>query len=188
MKGGILMKRLVSILAVAILFLTVGSTVFGYDTTLGGFTCFMYSYGYSYNAPLKVLNVYTSGTPVSGDLVTLYSWSESDTQRWKILANDDIDGVANDTYRVLSVAANTLALNYNQATTKCTVYPFDGNVNDYHDYPVDFEEVTNGHVIWLHYRSGRYLGNSANVVGAQCYWYLISNTGIHQEDIWCLFA
>ena len=179
-------KKVLVLLTVVFIITVIGSVVYGYDTMQDGAQCFMYSKGYSYQAPLRVLNIYTDYTPVSGDLVTLYSWSESDLQLWKIVLNDDLNWVPSSSYRVESAANYSLALNYNQATTKCTMYPYASNDAD--DFPIGFESLNGGgHILWLYNRSNRYLWNSGNYLGAQCYWHTVDNSGVSSEDVWCLF-
>jgi len=138
-----------------------------------------YSYGY---LP-KVLNVYTSSPPVSGNMVTLYTYTDSNYQKWFFSSNSDIENAPSNSYRIVPLLGPSLALNYNQATTKCTLYPFATNLIT--DYPVFFDWLTNGYAIYLASNTHRYLGNSANSNGAQCYWYYLgTNSYIHDEDLW----
>ncbi len=129
------------------------------------------------------MNVYTSGTPAADDLVTIYNYTGSSSQKWKIILNQNLPGISSESYRIMSVGNTNVGLNYNQSTTKCTVY-YVGAANYYMDYPVAFESITGGHTIWLYYRNTRYLGNSGSSNGDQCYWYIIGESGIHSEDIW----
>ncbi len=127
----------------------------------------------------QVLNVYTSGTPASGDSVTLYLYSGSNSQKWTNTS------VSSTSYAIRCTHNAYISLNYNQATTKCTVYTVAGNVTD--DYYLSFADGTYGIVVKLT-SSGRYLGNSATTNGAQCYWYKMSpgwtDLSIHKEDNW----
>ena len=127
----------------------------------------------------KVLNVYTSGTPASGDNVTLYTYSGSTSQKWTNTS------VSSTSYAIRCTHNAYISLNYNQATTKCTVYTIAGNTTS--DYYLSFADGSYGIVVKLT-SSGRYLGNSATTDGAQCYWYKMSsgwtNANIHKEDNW----
>ena len=143
-----------------------------YDIPPSNYRLKYMSYGYS----PYVLNVYTSGSPASGDMVTLYSSSGSASQSWK----NDIVSISNYEYKIACWYNNSLTLNYNQATTKCTVYPYINNTAA--DYVINYQPGTYGLVISLPGRS-RYLGNSGNYSGAQCYWYLYGST-IYNEDNW----
>ena len=130
----------------------------------------------------QVLNVYTSGAPASGNNVTLYTYSGSISQSWMNTENT----ASTSTKYVIRCATDTsLSLNYNQATTKCTVYTVaNNNPNDFY---LTFANGSYGIVVKL-FSSGRYLGNSATTNGAQCYWYQMSsgwtNANIHKEDNW----
>ena len=131
----------------------------------------------------QVLNVYTSGTPKSGDNVTLYTYSGSNSQKWTNTLVDTASGVSK--YAIKCTGVPSISLNYNQATTKCTVYTIANNSTN--DYYLIFANGSYGIVVKLwHY--GRYLGNSATTNGAQCYWYQMSpgwtNASIHKEDNW----
>ena len=186
MKKFIITLMLIALLAASCF------VVNGYTNISNGTECFLCSLGYS-GGTIKVLNVYTSGTPISGNLVTIYTYSGSNTQKWKIVLNDDLPGVPpsevpTDSYRILTMgdSTETLALNYNQSSNGgCTVYPYD--TNDTNDFPVGFNTASGGgYTIWLVNRPSRYLGNSGSTNGSQCYWYIIGNNGISSEDIWLM--
>jgi hypothetical protein len=117
----------------------------------------------NYAYQTKVMNVYTSGSPASGSDVTLYSPSGSAAQSWY---NVFISGTK---YRMECYYQASLALNYNQATTKCTVYTHSGNVAN--DYQLSYLNGNNDTIIYLSVR-GRCLGTSGSGNGAQLYWYL----------------
>ena len=179
-------KLIVSLILIAILVASC-SVVCGYTTIANNTVCNLCSLGYSAGT-IKVLNVYTSGTPVSGDLVTIYTYSGSDTQTWKIVQNTNLSGELYSSYRIVTMGDSneTLALNYNQSSNGgCTVYPYTSNNTN--DYPVGFNTASGGgYTIWLIKRPTRYLGNSGSSNGSQCYWYIIGNSGIHSEDIWLM--
>jgi len=180
------MKKTITSILLIVLLLTINSTVYGYVDIPSGISRFFYSKGYSYNAPLKVLNVYTSGTPAADNLVTIYNWTDDPSQEWYIISNDDIANVSSDSYRVASVANDNVALNYRQDTNGCTVYYF-GSLNYYKDYPIGFESVTGGgYTIWLYYRDF-YLGNTGSTNGSQCLWKTEGNNGISADDVWIMF-
>lgn len=117
----------------------------------------------------KVLNVSTDGTPSSGNNVTIWSWSNNQTQWWmnEFCGYDD-SGTA--CYRVVlyQTGLTGLALNYNQATTKCTIYPYGSNY--YYDYRIVWLTGSYGHLIILNDR-WLTLGTSGSSLGSQCYWY-----------------
>jgi len=121
---------------------------------------------YAYSS--YVMNVYTSGTPLSGDSVTLYTPSGSQSQSW---FNQKISGTSY--YRMEGYYQGNIALNYNQATTKCTVYTHSGNVAL--DYQLTYPNGSYANLIHLVGRS-RNLGTSGNSNGAQLYWYTGSAT------------
>ena len=117
-----------------------------------------------------VLNVYTSGTPVSGDTVTIYAASGSASQSWKNLT------LPGGGFRfALYYDTGGLSLNYQQSTTKCTVYPYGSNVLD--DYKLRYDPGDYGALIVLNER-GRFLGTSSNSSTTVCYWY----TGFANAD------
>lgn len=179
-------KLIISLMLIAVLVASC-TVVYGY-TNISNYTqCYFYSSGYSSaTGTLKVLNVYTSGTPSAGTSVTIYSYSGSNTQKWEIIDNVDISSSLSGTYRVVTMALTTLALNYNQSTTKCTVYYFDPLLNSPNDYAIGFNTASGGYTIWLCNRPSRYLGNSGSSNGSQCYWYTVGNNGVGSEDIWIM--
>jgi len=181
MKKFIITLMLIALLAASCF------VVNGYTSISNGTECFLCSLGYS-GGTIKVLNVYTSGTPVSGDLVTIYTYSGSNTQKWKIVQNTNLSGSSYYSYRIITKgdSTETLALNYNQSSNGgCTVYPYTSN--SIYDYPVGFNtETGGGYSIWLYNRANRYLGNSGSSNGSQCFWYIIGESGIHSEDIWLM--
>ena len=131
------MKKLMTSLMLIVLLATSCFVVYGY-TSISNYTqCFLGSLGYS-GGNIKVLNVYTSGTPAAGNSVTIYTYSGSNTQKWEIIDNVDISSSLSGTYRVETMANTTLALNFNQSTTKCTVYYFDPLLNSADDYAIGF--------------------------------------------------
>ena len=79
-----------------------------------------------------VLNVYTSGTPSSGNSVTAYTYSGSSSQQWTNTS------VSSSAYALRPTSANALSLNYNQATGLATVYAVASNVAD--DYYLKYIE------------------------------------------------
>ena len=161
------MKKLISMLMLITLLVASCSVVYGYTSIPNYTQCFFYSLGYSSaTGTLKVLNVYTSGTPAAGDTVTLYSYSGSNTQKWEIINNVDVSQSLSGTYRVLTMGNTTLALNYTNGNTPCTVYYFDPLVNNPNNYAVNFDTYSSGYTIWLNYYSSRYLGNSGSSNGA----------------------
>lgn len=182
------MKKLITLILAVVLSLTAASAVYAFDTVTEGNSRLFYSKGYSDNAPLKVLNVWTSGTPAADNLVTIYNWTDDDSQKWNIVLNDDLDGIASDSYRIASKGNPTVALNYRQDTSGCTLYYW-GPANYYRDYPIGFMNVTGGgYTIWLYYRNTLYLGNTGITNGSQCYWKTYnSNSGISTDDVWIMF-
>ena len=176
-------KLLISLMLLAILTASC-SVVYGYSNITTPKICYLCSLGYSVGSN-KVLNVYTSGAPAPDDLVTIYDYSGSSSQKWVIRSNDDMSGIPSDTYRITSYGNASLALNYDSSTTKCIVDGY--SVYNYTKFPILFNyETGGGYSIWLYYFSNRYLGNSGSSNGAQCYWYVIGNSGIHSEDIWLM--
>ena len=174
-------KKRVIMIVLLVLLCCVYSSVFAVEIEDSGPWKFT-SYGYS----PRVLNVYTDYTPYSGAKVTLYSWSGSTNQQWRIFPlYGYVNGAPIGTYRIVPQSNLDLVLNYNQATTKCTVY--DWATNNLSDYPVSFANASGDVVIILAFYGSRYLGNSGNYNGAQCYWYYYGpNSYIHDEDVWIM--
>lgn len=183
------MKKLTALMIMTLIILNVACIVYGFDEVSTGNSRLFYSKGYSDNAPLKVLNVWTSGTPAVDNLVTIYNWTDDDSQKWNIVKNNDISGINPDSYRVVSKGNNVLALNYRQDTTGCTLYYF-GPQNYYQDYPIGFNSVAGGgYTIWLYYRNTLYLGNTGITNGSQCFWKTYdSSSGISVNDVWVMFV
>ena len=170
-------KRIVSIVVVVLLFSTLMLNVFAYvPNTTNKLQLTSVQYG-------LILNVYTSGNPASGNNVTLYTPNSDSTgnasQSWK---NVEISA-ANGQYRLACYYNTALTLNYNQATSKCTVYTVANNY--YKDYIISYLDSTNGsNIIRLAHRD-LYLGNSGNYNGAQCYWYSYTeNMTVPEQNKW----
>lgn len=177
------MKKLVVMFLLVALFVASCSIAYGYTDITNHTQCFFCSLGYS-TGTIKVLNVYTSGTPASGNLVTIYLYSGSNSQKWEIIKNQNLPGISTDSYRVVSVGNSDVALNYHQSDEGCTVYYY-GSANYYMDYPIAFNSASSGsYTIWLYYRSTKYLGNTGSSNGDQCKWKTSSNSGISSEDKW----
>ncbi len=126
----------------------------------------------------KAMNILTWGSGTSGDNVTLYTYSGSATQTFVNRT------VTTGGYRLESKSNSALSLNYNQATTKCTVYPAHALDTSRADYAVEYAGVyipmMSVLTISLMDRD-RNLGTSGSFNGAQLYWYLGNPTS---EEHW----
>lgn len=129
-----------------------------------------------------VLNVATDYTPTTSDGVTIWSWSNNSTQWWE---NEyaGINSHGGDCYRVVLSDDNLdhLGLNYNQSTTKCTIYPYASN--DPYDYKIQWQTGAYGYIISLCER-GRFLGACDSYLGSQCYWYY---GAVYASDNWSIY-
>ena len=125
----------------------------------------------------RVINVATWGTPAQGDNVTVWSWSNNDTQWWKTECYGQIGGVY--AYKVPLYDYPSLMLNYHQADHTCTIY---GTANNSHtDYTIYWENLGgNSYHLYL-WNYERYLGIPNDNLGAQCVWYSMSNGPTNQE-------
>ena len=132
----------------------------------------------------KVLNVYTSGTPSSGNNVTLYTANNSlynVTQSWEFIS------VGNSKYKLVLTYYPDLGVNLNQATSKCTVYSVASNnaAGDYDDYQVTVSTLSNGANRIILPGWSKYLGHNGDYNGSQCYWY--STSGGYNSDYYWYF-
>ena len=178
------MKKLITSLMLIALLIVSCTVVYGY-ADIQNTECFFCSLGYS-GGTIKVLNVYTSGTPAAGNLVTIYTYSGSKSQKWGVIKNQNLPGISSDSYSVVSIGNTDVALNYHQADEGCTVYYY-GSANYYQDYPIAFNTASGGgYTIWLYYRDDKYLGNTGSSNGDQCEWKTIDNNGISSENIWLM--
>lgn len=132
--------------------------------------------------PSRVLNVSTYGTPATGDAVTIWSWSNNATQWWCNVSNG-YNGSGWTTYRVVLFQYPNLALNYNQATYRCTVYPFASNSTS--DYTITYLTGVSGYLLQLN-AYGRYLGVTGDTLGTNCIWYL-PKTSPTAEECWNIY-
>lgn len=133
----------------------------------------------------KVLNVYTSGTPSSGNNVTLYTANNSfnnNTQCWVVSELDD------NYYTIWLECDGDLGLNINQATSKCTVYSIYDNFcnGDYDDYQITFSHISGNTYAILLPGWHRYLSHSGDYNGSQCYW--ISDANGYNSNYYWYFA
>ena len=133
----------------------------------------------------RVLNVSTWGTPTQGDNVTVWSWSDNDTQWWKTEYYAQIGGTG--AYVVPLNDYPTLMLNYHQANYTCTIYGTSGNY--YTDYTIYWDRLdSNSNMFLLYlYSYNRFLGIPNDNLGAQCIWYSLSNGATNQEK-WIVTA
>ena len=151
------------------------------DNTNYKFVCIEYG---------KVLNVYTSGSPASGDSVTLYTSSggyTNNTQAWAFKPAIEYS-TSTVIKKLVLYYDDTLVANYHQADETCTLYPWNSPNEEYRDYLVyimGYNDIPNQIYVPMVLRDV-YLGNSGSYDGAACKWY---STGYYYpEDVWTLIS
>ena len=152
------------------------------DNTNYKFVCLEYG---------KVLNVYTSGSPASGDSVTLYTSSggyTNSTQCWEFLQASEYSTNSPVIKKLVLYYNTSLVANYHQADTACTLYPWASPNEDFEDYLVyimGYNNMPNQIYVPMVLRDV-YLGNSDSYDGAPCKWY--STSYYYPEDVWTLLS
>lgn len=151
--------------------------------------------------PELVLNIYSS-SPSLGDNVTTYTWSNNETQWWRNIQigyKDPNDSetkyyrleVYNDTSATNINNNNALSLNFNQATTKCTIYPWASNVTDDYELKWLVGNFANYAFRIKLYNRPRLLGVTNATIGTQCYWYTFANDNMNNataEENWLFYT
>lgn len=180
------MKRIVMFLAISIVLLSISFAVIAQtndiDLPVPTTGIKLKIINWTYNT--KVLNIATDGNPSSGNNVTLWSWSNNQTQWWMNQhAGDDSHDCACYRIAVYGFTYGHLGLNYNQATTKCTIYPFDSN-NPY-DFRILWYTGVHGYLIQLDERN-RLLGASGGTSGSKCYWYSANSPYVNDWNVYAV--
>lgn len=169
-KGDTEMKKTISAIAALLLVVIVGTHGVFADVSEGQKNKVILA-----NDTL-VLNVYTSGTPASGNSVTLYTDSNNSynyTQVWTVYK--DQHHPSHNRFSLYYI--DNLALNYQQSTQNCTIYPWltNHNAGFDEDYLIDFVNI-NGtvNVVRLALRPYYLIHSGANS-GSQYKWYTTQN-------------
>ncbi len=134
------------------------------------------------------MNVYTGGTPVSGNRVTLYTSSNgfaNPTQCWKFMLTPEYS-YSPYIYKLCLYSNDALVANYHQADSTCTLYTWeDDSFAVYLVFPQSSDTGTNDIVIKMVLRD-MYLGNTDDSNGANCKWFGVTET-IPDKDIWTAY-